>query len=316
MKSKYLENKGLLAIISMMVLVFALTGCGTSSEEEKGPVTVASMIDSEGTILGNMLLQILEKEGFATVDKVALGTPDILRKAIVSGEVDLVVDYTGSGQYYGAVGEADVWADPTKGYEAAKAFDKEANNIEWLSPSNANNTEMLAVTKEFSAANGITTMEELASYINEGGLVKLICSASFAENTLGLLGYQEAYGFTLTSDQLIILSHGNTAEMLKALYDGTDNVNVSLVYGTDGSLQEMDMIVLEDPQNVPPVYLPTPVLNGALAEEYPELRTIFTDVFASLDLETLQTLNAKVAFNGEDAKAVAVEYLSENGFLD
>lgn len=309
-------NKGILVLVSIMILILALTACSNESEEEKGPITVASMIDSEGSVLGNMLLQILEQDGFTTIDKLALGTPDILRKALVSGEVDLVIDYTGSGQYYGAVAEAHVWADPVEGYEATKAFDKEANDIEWLSPSNANNTEMLAVNREFSVANDITTMEEFAAYVNQGGQVKLICSAAFAENTLGLLGYQEAYGFSLTSEQLIILSHGNTAEMLKALYDGRDNVNVSLVYGTDGSLQEMDMIVLDDSMNVPPVYLPAPVLRGELAEEYPELRTIFDEVFTSLDLVTLQKLNAKVAFNGEDAKAVATEYLQENGFLD
>ena len=129
------------------------------------------------------------------------------------------------------------------------------------------------------------------------------------------MGYQQAYGFSLNKDQLIILSHGNTAEMLKALNDGTNDVNVSLVYGTDGSLQEMDMIVLADPENVPPVYLPTPVLRGELAEAYPELETLFADTFNSLELEVLQSLNARVAFGGEDAKAVAKEYLEANGFL-
>ncbi len=123
----------------------------------------------------------------------------------------------------------------------------------WLTPSPANNTEMLAVKKEFADSNGLVTMNDFADYVNAGGEVKLICAAAFAENKLGLLGYQETYGFTLNKDQMIILSHGNTAEMLKALDEGTNGVNVSLVYGTDGSLQEMDMVLLEDPENVPPV---------------------------------------------------------------
>lgn len=122
-------------------------------------------------------------------------------------------------------------------------------------PAPANNTEMLSVTKEFAQRNNLQSMDDFARYVNSGGEVKLICSASFADNTLGLLGYQDAYGFELSAEQLIILSHGNTAEMLKALFEGTDGVNVSLVYGTDGSLQEMEMIVLEDPKNVPPCVL-------------------------------------------------------------
>jgi osmoprotectant transport system substrate-binding protein len=298
-----------------MILVLSLAACSKDTGEVKGPVTVATMIDSEGAILGNMLVLLLEQAGYTTVDKIGLGTPDILRKALVAGEVDLVIDYTGSGQYYGAVADEATWSDPTLGYEATKAFDQSTNNLYWLKPAQANNTEMLAVKKEFAEANGLSTVADLADYINKGGEVKLICSSQFAENTLGLLGYQEAYGFTLTSDQLIILSHGNTAEMLKALNDGTNDVNVSLVYGTDGSLQEMDMIVLDDPQNVPPVYLPTPVLRGELVKAYPELEILFVEAFDTLDLTTLQSLNARVAYAGDDAKVVAKAYLEEKGLL-
>lgn len=299
----------------ILVLVF-VSSCTMRDEEKKGPVTIATMIDSEGAILGNMMLLLMEDAGFQVDDQIGFGTPDILRKALEAGEVDLVLDYTGSGQYYGAEADAEVWSDPQLGYEATRDFDKEANDIEWLRPAPANNTEMLAVTKEFAQENNLRSMDDFARYVNGGGEVKLICSASFADNALGLLGYQAAYGFALRADQMIVLSHGNTAEMLKALSEGNDGVNISLVYGTDGSLQEMEMIVLEDPKNVPPVYLPTPVLRGALAEEYPELRTLFVATFESLDLETLQTLNAKVAFGGEDAKTVALEYLQEKGLLD
>ncbi|QSX09443.1 hypothetical protein J0B03_05100 [Alkalibacter rhizosphaerae] len=308
-------KKTILFGLLVFMIIFS-SACSPQEETQKGPVTVATMIDSEGAILGNMLLLLMEDDGFEVVDKIGFGTPDILRKALESGEVDLVVDYTGSGQYYGAEADAKTWSDPMQGYTTTRNFDKETNNIEWLTPAEANNTEMLAVTKEFAQEQDLRTMEDFADYVNDGGTVKLICSASFADNPLGLLGYQEAYGFQLTADQMIVLSHGNTAEMLKALYEGSDGVNVSLVYGTDGSLQEMDMIVLEDPQNVPPVYLPTPVLRGEVAEEYPELRDLFTETFASLDLETLQSLNARVAFGGEDAKTVAQEYLEEKGLMD
>jgi len=320
-----MKKKFTMYSLIFLLMVFMLMGCtapaaqnnseNEAKEKTKGPVTVATMIDSEGAILGNMLILMLEENGFETVNKIGFGTPDILRKALEAGEVDLVIDYTGSGQYYGAEEDKD-WSDPVKGYEAIKAFDKEKNNILWLSPAPANNTEMLAVEMEFAKENNLSTMYDFAKYVNDGGEVRLIASASFVSNKLGLLGYQEAYGFTLNKDQLIILSHGNTAEMLKALDKGTNNVNVSLVYGTDGSLKKMDMVVLTDPLNVPPVYLPAPVLRGEIAEQYPEIETMFKSLFEGLDLETLQTLNARVAYDGEDAKKIAEEYLTENGFLE
>lgn len=313
-------KKRILTIALIMALTlgvaFAATGCGNGEEAAKGPITVASMIDSEGSILGNMIIAVLEENGFTTVDKLKIGTPDIQRKAIIADEVDIIIDYTGSGQYYGAVADQSVWSDSQKGYEATRDFDLAENNLYWLSPAPANNTEMIALNKEFAEQNNISDMKDFADYVNDGGTVKLICSASFAENELGLVGYEKAYGFKLEKSQLIILNHGNTAEMLKALYEGTDGVNASLVYGTDGSLDNMNMIALDDPVGVPPVYLPAPVVRGKVIEDYPEIKEMFTDVFESLTKETLQTLNAKVAFGGEDPKVVAQDYLKEKGFID
>ena len=182
-------------------------------------------------------------------------------------------------------------------------------------PALANNTEMIAVRRDFADQNDITTMYDLSAYINSGKEFKLICSASFAENAMGLLGYEEAYDFKLSNDQLITLSSGNTAEMLLALVEGTSGVNASLVYGTDGYLDKMDLVVVEDPEYVPPVYLPAPVIRGEVLAQYPEIEDILAPVFETLTLETLQKLNARVAYDGEDAAVVANDYLTDNGFL-
>ena len=103
--------------------------------------------------------------------------------------------------------------------------------------------------------------------------------------------------------------------MLKALSEDKDGVNVSLVYGTDGALEQMNLVVIEDPKSIPPVYLPTPVLRGELYDKYPEIETILKPVFLTLTLEILQELNAKVAYDGEAAKDVAYNYLDKNAMI-
>ena len=230
--------------------------------------------------------------------------------------MDLVVDYTGSGQYYHPEDATDtsIWNDPIEGYNFTAQLDREKKDIIWLTPSPANNTESIAVTRDFATAEMIVSMEDLAAYINAGKAFKLIASASFVENPMGLLGYEEAYGFKLTNDQIISLASGNTAEMLKALAEGTNDVNASLVYGTDGALDKLNLVVLEDPKHIPPVYLPAPVIRKAVLDVYPEIETILKPIFESLTLEVLQNLNAKVAYDGEDATMVAENYLKDNGF--
>ena len=302
-------------LVVLLVLSLVFTGC--SKQEASGKsVVIATMIDAEGNLLGHMIMAMLEEKGIPVTDRINFGTPDILRKALENKEVDLVVDYTGSGQYYYPQNAQDttIWNDPQKGYEYTARLDKENKNIIWLSPASANNTEMIAVKKEFAAANNLVTMADLAGYINSGNPFKLICSASFAENPMGLIGYEKAYGFSLTDQQLLILSSGNTAEMLKALSEGINGVNASLVYGTDGALDQMNLVVLEDPAQVPPVYLPAPVIRGEVLSMYPQIAELLKPVFDSLTLETLQQLNAQVAYEGKEARMVARAYLKENGF--
>ncbi len=301
----------LLTVLPAALAVFS----ACSPKPPATPVTVATMVDSEGAILGKGMILLLESKGIPVTDKVGFGTPDILRKALVAGEVELVVDYTGSGQYYHEDLDTTLFNDPVKGYETIRDVDKKRHDLVWLTPAKANNTESLAVLRGFAQANGLRSMKDLAAYVNAGKPVKLICAVGFAENPLGLPGFEKAYGFKLRKDQLILLESGNTAQMLKALVDGTDGVNVSLVYGTDGALDKMNVLVLEDPENIPPVYLPAPIVRGAVLEKYPVLKDLFTPFFESLDLVTLQRLNARVAFDGEDPKEVARSYLKERGLL-
>lgn len=310
-------KKWVLLVALIVVAAVAVTAVLLLREKDKAPVTVATMLDSEGSVLGKMIIMLLESKDIKVVDKVNFGTPDILRKALENGEVDLVVDYTGSGQYYHPDEATDttIWNDPLKGYEFTAQLDKDKMDIIWLTPAPANNTEMIAVKRDFSESTGVKSMTDFADYVNAGNPVKLICAAGFVENPMGLLGYEQGYGFKLDESQLIILSSGNTAEMLKALSEGTSGVNASLVYGTDGALEQMNLVVLEDPLHIPPVYLPAPVIRGSVLELYPEIEPLLKPVFESLTLETLQNLNSQVAYDGRDAATVAEEYLSANGFL-
>lgn len=302
------------AVISVaFILSVGFVSC--TKKNEAKPVVVASMIDSEGAILGKMMVLLLEYNKIPVEDRTEFGTPDILRKALETGEVHLVLDYTGSGQYYHEGGDASIWSDPVKGYEMTKKLDAEKNNLYWLTPANANNTESLAVSRSFSKETGVKDMLTFAEYVNKGGKIKLICSQSFADNPLGLIGLEQAYRFKMKKNQMIVLAGGNTAEMLKALAEGINDVNVSLVYGTDGAIDQMKLLVLDDPKNIPPVYLPTPVLAGSKLKEFPEIPEILKPLFESLSLEILQGLNARVAYLGEDAGTVAKEYLIEKGFI-
>lgn len=323
MKIRILKRLVILCVAFLLALGL-ITGCsqpeqskdekkpGDEKTEKKTPVRVASYLDAEADVLGNMVLIMFEQNGIPTVDKTKFGTPDVCRNALLQGEIDLLITYTGSGQYW-FNDYSDDWRDAEKGYEKVKELDKEKNNIIWLTPAPANNTDTIATRKEIAEKYNLKTWEDFARYVNEGNPVKLIASQSFIDEEFGL--FEKAYGFKLDRKNIITLSHGNTSEMLKALANGTNGVNFSLCYTTDGQVEELGLVVLEDPESVPPVYLPCPAVRGEIYEMYPEMKEILKPVFESLDAPTLRKLNKQVAFDGKPGKEVAMQYLKEKDFI-
>jgi len=301
-------------LLIVAVLLLASSCAGTGTPAAKGPVTVGSKIDTEGALLSQMIIIMLEKNGFEVVDKSQFGQTDIVRKAIISGELDIYPEYTGNGAFFFGEEDSPVWKDAGQGYQRVKELDKTRNNIVWLTPAPANNTWAIAIPKTLAEEENLSSLEDFADYVNGGGYVKLIGSEEFVTSPAALPAFQEAYGFTLEQSQLLVVSSGNTAQTEKAAAEGTDGVNAAMAYGTDGSLSAFNLVILSDPRGVQPVYEPAPIVRGEVYDMYPEIGTILAPVFESLDLETLQRLNGLIAVEGQNAADVAGDYLSENGF--
>ncbi len=105
------------------------------------PVKVGSKIDTEGALLGNIILQVLESHGVKTVNKVQLGTTPVVRGAITSGELDIYPEYTGNGAFFFKDENDPAWKNAKAGYEKVKKLDAEQNKLVWLTPAPANNTD-------------------------------------------------------------------------------------------------------------------------------------------------------------------------------
>lgn len=298
------------------ILLIALLLLTVTLMAAKGPISVASKIDTEGALLGNIIVIVLRDNGFTVTDRTSFGTTSIVRRALISGEIDIYPEYTGNGGFFFDDTDPEVWKDAKEGYETVKALDLERNGIVWLTPAPANNTWALAVRRDLAEAEGLKSLEDLADYLNEGGYIKLAASEEFVNRPDALPSFQEAYGFELSGAQLLTFSGGDTAQTIRAAAQNIDGVNMAMVYGTDGAISALRLVVLEDTLGVQPVYEPAPIVRKSVIEEYPEIEELLKPVFLSLDLETLQMLNASIAVEGRDARDVASEYLRSKGFID
>lgn len=309
-------TKGFTLIFILAFLAFPLTAGGSSEKSGKAEVTVGSKIDTEGALLGNMIVLLLENGGLNVIDKTQTGTSPIVRSAILAGEIDIYPEYTGNGFYFFSDNEdLDLWKDWQKGYDKIAELDKDANNIIWLHPSPANNTWAISVRNDLAKSASLKTLEDLAAYINKGGDFKLAASEEFVSDEPALPSFERGYGFKLSNDQLLVFAGGNTTLTEKAAASAQDGVNAAMAYGTDGQLAALGLKVLTDTKKIQPVYAPAPIIRGEVLDKSPEIRTILEPVFKSLDLETLQTLNSRIAVEGQSPRNVAHSYLVEKGFL-
>jgi len=296
-------------------VVLTMLATGSAAAASDGKIVVASKIDTEGALLGNMILALLEARGLAVENKIQLGPTNIVRAAILAGQVDIYPEYTGNGALFFHMESDPAWKNWAQGYALVERLCRERNRLVWLTPAPANNTWVIAVRKDLAERHGLKSMDDFARYLAEGGRIKLAASAEFVESPAALPAFEATYGFRLSDEQLLTLSGGNTAATLRAAAEQMSGVNAAMAYGTDGALAALGLVALVDDKGAQIVYAPAPVVREPVLQQHPEIRSTLDPVFATLTLETLQKLNAEIAVEGREGQTVAVSYLKSKHFL-
>jgi osmoprotectant transport system substrate-binding protein len=286
----------------------------TGSPQLQAAVVVSSKLSSESAMIGQMIRLMLNADGIQTVDRMTLGATPVVRKALLSGEIDIYVEYTGNAGFFFNDASDPAWKDLRKGYELGARLDYAANRIVWLTPANASNAWALAVRRDVAMANNLKTMSDFGRWVAGGGKVVLACSAEFA-NAGTLRSLEKTYGFTMRSDQLIVLAGGETSATIGAAAAHTNGTNTAMVYGTDGGIDAANLQILEDDRNDQPVYAPVPIIREAVLRANPQIARLLKPLMESFTRESLQQLNARVQINGESAESVAEDYLKAREFL-
>jgi osmoprotectant transport system substrate-binding protein len=291
-------------------------------------IKVGSKDFTEQFILGHMYIKVLEDMGLTAEDNTNLGGTQIAHQALVSGDISLYPEYTGTGltEVLGLtvedalgggatpVAAADAAATPVATDASQAVFDLvkaeylSQFGLVWLERSPANNTQALAVTRAFSEENGITTISQLSEIV--GDLV-ISAPADFPEREDGLLGLQRVYGGGFQDVEVLPVAPG---VKYQAIQD--ESAQVVLAFGTDGQIAGYDLVVLEDDLGLWPPYNVAPVVRQDVLEANPEIEERFNAVTTSLTDEVLSGLNWRVDGDAKEEPAdVAESYLKDNGFI-
>jgi len=294
-----------------------LCSLAATSALAANPIVVGSKKFTESYVLGEIAKTQLERSGFTVQERAGMGGTIILWQALRGGQIDLYPEYTANAQNLikDAGFAPGLFKNPSKGYIAAAKADLKKNNIVWLKPAPANNTYAIAIPKKMAEAEKISSMSNLADYVNKGKPFKLAATKEFIDQEEGLKAFERVYGFKLKPEQLNIVTGINTTETESAAARGINGVNAAMAYGTDGQISALDLVTLRDSKGAVDVYQPSVTIREETLKKYPEIRAILEPIFATLDTETLSRLNAQITITGETGEKVAERYLKHKRFI-
>ncbi len=138
--------------------------------------------------------------------------------------------------------------------------------------------------------------------------VRLAASPEFIHEPEGLVSLQETYDFQF--DLVYEMAIGFTHEALRS-----GDVDAAIGYATDGKIEEIGLIKLEDDQNAFPARNPAPVIRAEVLEMYPEIEPALEQVASQLDNLTMTHLNYLVDIEEKEPDQVAEEWLLENELI-
>ncbi|MDG2615798.1 glycine betaine ABC transporter substrate-binding protein [Thermoleptolyngbya sichuanensis XZ-Cy5] len=295
----------LVALFSAFVVVSCAGGSGgPSGSASGGTVTVGSKDFTEAFIIGEMYALVLEKAGLTVNRKLNLGGTPVAQAALMSGEIDLYPEYTGTGLL--TVLKLPAQSDRQAVFEAVSKGYKEQFDLVWLEPSPMNNTQALAMTRAKSEQLGIRTISEMAARASE---LTIIGPPEFEQREDGLPGIKKAYGdFQLKGYKAV-----DPGLRYKGLVDG--EADVAVAFGTDGEIAAFDLVLLEDDKNLFPPYQVAPVVRQKALDANPQIADALNALAPKLTDDVMQTLNFEVSGNQKEPADVAREFLTSEGLI-
>lgn len=301
-KSRKSQNylKFLVAAAAILIFVFASFGF----TKQKSTINIATKPVTEQYIMGEMLSLLIEKETDLDVNithGVGGGTSNI-HPAMEKGEFDLYPEYTGTG--WSVVLKKDgLYTEDQFNILNQEYVDK--FKMDWVGMYGFNNTYGLAVRKEIAEKYNLKTYSDLKNISSE---LTFGAEYDFFEREDGYNSLSKTYGlnFNKTVDLDIGLKY-------KALEN--NEIDVMVIFTTDGQLAAADVVVLEDDKGFFPSYICGNVVRLETIEKYPELLEVLKKFDNSITDEEMANMNYQVESQGKDPIDVAREFLERKGLL-
>jgi osmoprotectant transport system permease protein len=299
-------KRGLALSLLPLAVLFVIGGAGIVRKSLPGPertIRIGSKNFTEQLILAEIMAQRIEHETDLRVErKFNLGGTMICHESLISGEIDMYPEYSGTG-LIAILKRADRTSNPDEVYDIVARTYRELFDLRWLRPIGFNNTYAIAVRRKDAEQNGWSTISDLREPADS---LRAGFTAEFSERPDGYPGLKEAYGFGFGT--VIDL---DPSIMYDAVKEG--EVDVITAFSTDSRIPGYNLVVLDDDRGFFPPYYAAVVVRENTLKRYPEIGEALEPLAGLIDEQTMQGLNFRVDQEKRSIREVVREFLHGKG---
>jgi glycine betaine/choline ABC-type transport system substrate-binding protein len=281
-------------LFALILLVTLLTSCRAPRPQ----IVIGSKFFTEQVVLAELLAQHIEaRTGIHVERKTNLGGTLLVHKAMQAGQVDLYVEYTGTA--LNAVLNESPTGDSSAVYQRVKQIYGQRFNFEVTEPLGFENTFAMVIRGEDAQSLHLRRMSDLVAVAPKW---RIGVGFEFLERSDGFHGWSERYGLHFAQQPSVM--------DLGLIYRALQDHKVDIVAGnsTDGVIDSLHLVILEDDRHYFPPYDAVPIVRRATLEKFPQLRGTLAELGGKVTGPDMRHLNYLVDRQQRDVAAVVRDY--------
>ena len=295
------RSRGRVAAAAAVTVLIIFAGSAALAVRRPDTIVVGSKNFTEQLILGEIVAQTIEREtGLPVQRRLNLGGTLICDRALLSGDIDVYVEYTGTALT--AIFRQPPAKDPP-GVMRTVRESYAASGRTMLPGLGFNNTFAILVRGDEARRRGLRTIEDAARVTPEW---RAGFGFEFLERPDGFSGLASTYGLRFSAPPQVM----DLTLTYRALASG----QVDLIAGdaTAGLIEGLDLFQLEDNRGYFPPYEAVPVARSAMLLRYPQVRRALERLAGRISADEMRAMNYAADARRESPADVARRFLERS----
>jgi osmoprotectant transport system substrate-binding protein len=290
-------------ILCLLCLLNVLDFASSCKNPAQTKITIGSKFFTEQVVLAELLAQHIEaKTAIPVIRKANLGGTLLVHKALLAGDLDLYVEYTGTALT--AVLNETPQGTSADIYHRVKKLYAEKFHLRVTEPLGFENTFAMVIRGEDAKKMHIRRLSQLAAIAPQW---RVGVGYEFLERPDGFPGLSKRYHLQFAESPKVM----DLGLIYRALVDR--QVDVVAGNSTDGLIDALGLVALEDDQHYFPPYDAVPIVREPTLERFPQLRAALADLGGTLSVADIRKLNYAVDGQHQDVAAVVRQFRAEKG---